>query len=793
MRLDLRQNFKQTLKKSLMFEKISSKRGLWISILISFLISLIVFVPYIIIDKGCFLFLGDFNVQQIPFYQLAHKCVKNGEIFWNWTTELGANFIGSYTYYMLTSPFFWLTLPFPNWMVPYLMGPLLILKHTVAVVFAYLYIKRFVKDFRFAILGSLFYAFSGFMVSNIFFNQFHEAVIFFPLTLIALEEYLVNDRKIFFSLSIFLNCFINYWMFIGQVVFLIIYFLCRILDNKVKITASKFFGLLIEGFLGIALAAVVLLPSLMAISDNSRVGSNNLLHGWNLLLYNDPHRIAALLQSLFFPPELPSRPTFFPFHTAKWSSMAAWLPLVGITGVLSFVFTRRKIWIKNLLITCFVFSFFPFLNSLFTLCNINYYCRWFYMPILIMALASVMAFENKRVNLSVGIRYSGLMISLFLLPGVLNLVCDKIKFCNDAIIAIVSLLLFLFAVVRFRKSSAFVSVLIIFTAGISVIYSFMFIYFGKQLSEKISTDHDPKFMREHIINAKNKIELPDDGFFRIDTYKDIDNIAMFWDRPGTQGFHSIVPGALQDFYLEIGFRRDVAARLHPSLYELRSLFSSKYLFVREGKKEPRQISQLVLGANYYDSQNGFDIYEFEHFVPFGFCYENSVGEFVFKTLKPEQKRKILLRYMYLEDEYIEKYGDVLPEALEVFTETLDEDGFISDVEDRRSHTVENLSIDKKGFSGDIDLPNDNLVFFSVPFEKGWSATVNEKPVEVIKANIGFMAIKCDKGHNDIRFDFFTPGLKEGAQLSGVSLVCFLAYCGIIKRLSKNQKDNIDNT
>ena len=97
----------------------------------TFIIALItaaaLFVPHMIMSEGYFIFYGDFNVQQIPFYQQCHKAIREGNIFWSWTTDLGANFIGSYSFYLLGSPFFWLTIPFPNWMVPYLMGPLLIL------------------------------------------------------------------------------------------------------------------------------------------------------------------------------------------------------------------------------------------------------------------------------------------------------------------------------------------------------------------------------------------------------------------------------------------------------------------------------------------------------------------------------------------------------------------------------------------------------------------------------------------------------------------------------------------
>ena len=35
-------------------------------------ISLIFFLPFIIFDNGYFLFYGDFNVQQVPFYQMCH-------------------------------------------------------------------------------------------------------------------------------------------------------------------------------------------------------------------------------------------------------------------------------------------------------------------------------------------------------------------------------------------------------------------------------------------------------------------------------------------------------------------------------------------------------------------------------------------------------------------------------------------------------------------------------------------------------------------------------------------------
>ena len=84
--------------------------------------------------------------QQIPFYQMCHDMIRSGETGWNWYTDLGSNFIGSYAFYLMGSPFFWLTIPFPSDAVPYLLAPLMMLKLATAAVTSYGYLKRFVKN-----------------------------------------------------------------------------------------------------------------------------------------------------------------------------------------------------------------------------------------------------------------------------------------------------------------------------------------------------------------------------------------------------------------------------------------------------------------------------------------------------------------------------------------------------------------------------------------------------------------------------------------------------------------------
>ena len=259
------------VKKNLLLIQEDGKRQYLRMFLLGFFTLLVVLLPIVIFNKGYFIYYGDFNSQQIPFYHLAHDAVRSGQLGWNWQTDLGANFIGSYSFYLLGSPFFWLTIPFPSGAVPYLIPWLLCLKHGMATMTGYAYIRRFVRSPRAAAIGAMLYAFSGFQAYNIFFNHFQDVTAFFPLLLIALEERVNNNRRGVFALAVALMAMLNYFFFAGQVVFVLVYFLFRCTCKDFHITRRKFFSIALESIIGVLLSAVLLLPSCLTILENNRV------------------------------------------------------------------------------------------------------------------------------------------------------------------------------------------------------------------------------------------------------------------------------------------------------------------------------------------------------------------------------------------------------------------------------------------------------------------------------------------------------------------------------------------
>lgn len=767
--------------------KINIKNNYLKVFLIGIVTATIIFLPFIIYDKGLFLYYGDFDVQQIPFYSLAHQAIRDGNIFFNLNTDLGVNFIGSYSFYLLGSPFFWLTVPFPNEWVPYLMGPLLILKFGFASLTGYAYIKRFTKTCNIAIIGGILYSFSGFNIYNIFFNHFNEVVVFFPLLLIALEELVKNKRYGIFALSVALLATLNYYFFFGQVIFLIIYFLIRCRCKDFNINIRMFFILCFESIIGVLLSSFLLLPSILAIMGNPR--TNDFLLGYDMFIYNNPQRYGLILSSFFFPPDIPARPNFFPDSNAKWSSVSMFLPVVSMTGVFAFLKSKKKHFVKNILIISFFICFIPFLNSAFSAFNYSYYARWFYMPLLFMALATCIAFEKYIKNFSYGIKITGIFILLFAFIGIMPKKVDGAlkffslptypdRFWGYVFIAVVGISITSILVALTVKHKYFYKTAIISICSVIIIYSCFMIFLGKTSGEGY------EIVAENGILGAENIKLDDSEFFRIDSYGELDNLGMHLNLPSINAFHSVVPPSVMEFYEFIGGERGVASRPDPKFVGLRGLTSVKYRFEKEHKEDINQP-----GFEYHSTQNGYKIYENNYFIPMGFFYDKLIDKTLVEGVAKDRVDRLLLKGIYLDDEDYQLYSDSYETLSSELTEysKLDDDSYFDDATKLKETSASSFIYDNKGFSAIMNTLNDGFAFFSIPYEKGFSATVNGIEKEILKSNGGFMAVEVGTGNQQIRFSYNTPGLKTGFLITFSSIIILGLYMALMEKNRKTLK------
>lgn len=98
-------------------------------------------------------------------------------------------------------------------------------------------------------------------------------------------------------------------------------------------------------------------------------------------------------------------------------------------------------------------------------------------------------------------------------------------------------------------------------------------------------------------------------------------------------------------------------------------------------------------------------------------------------------------------------------------------------------------VDCRGFAGNeftcsVESVGDGgYLFFRIPYGKGWSATVDGVQVEVLNADVGFMAVKLEQGSRLVELNYQTPGFREGCWISAISWALFFS-CAIAGRLRR---------
>lgn len=793
--------------------------------LLAIAMACVLFVPFIIINGGIFYYYGDFNVQEIPFYQLVHDSVLNGQTGWHHLTDLGSDLISSYSFYLLGSPFFWLTMPFPSEAVPYLIGPLLILKFGCAGLSAYLYLKRYTKARSTAMIGGLMYAFSGFSIYNVFFFHFHEPLIIFPLLLAALDAFVYDKKRVVFAIAVFSACTVNYYFFVGQALFVAMYYLMLVFTKTCKFSIKEFLLLALEVALGFMATAFILLPSVLGLMGNPRL--DGMPHGWQSLVYNAPQKYWLILISFFFPSDTPAFPVFTPESNCKWASVAGWIPLISMTGVFAYMQLKCRTWLKKLITLLIVFAFVPVLNSMFQMMNCSiYYARWFYMLVLMLVLASVKALENEEADWNRAIKWTtGITVGISVLVGLMpNITEEKDKtekvsigvqasferFWIYVLLALMSLLAFVLIYKKFKTNARrFKAMMLVGTVAVSMFTSAFVISSG------FVSSNTSGIIKNDIINRRNGIKIEDIDEVRSDFFECVDNTQMFWQIQSINCFQSSVSTSIMKFYKAMGITRDVASRPPSSAYGLRSFLSCKYMFDyradgRTGSDksfiDKEGCTKMPLW-NYKETDNGFDIYENQCYIPMGFTFDSFVTEEEFERVDKSHRTEALLYSLILNRKLMEKYSDITGYTDEKYEDLYGEnpEKFDSVVEKYKfgAKAYEQACINLKasscssfeytynGFTANFNNQGDkNLLFFSVPYSEGFSATVNGKAVDVEQVDYGFMAVEVPANTEcTIVFTYETPGLATGCAISLVALCLIIGYATItiIYRATKKRK------
>lgn len=747
-------------------KKIINNNTLCVCIL-CFVIALLIYGPIIINQHGFYTAIGDYDVQQIPFTYSSHKqIVEHGIDSWMWNLDLGTSFVQGMGFYTLGTPFFWLTMLFPVVCTPYLMGFIFIIKYILAGLFSYLFFKNHVNDKKWAVIGALLYAFSGYQAVNIGFYHFHDVVAFFPLLLISLEKMMESEDKkygLFFALAVFLNCITNFFFFVQEVVFLVIYFLFRYWEKDIKVMINRILRCVIFGLLGICMASVLFLPGILFIMKGTRNSTSFYLE--NIIV--DAKTLFLLLKGILLPADVMWNNSAV--RTTDFASTSCYIPLFGV--LMGFVYmVRKNDWLKKLLVFLSVLTFVPAVNAVFLMFAESNQ-RWWFMLVAIFILATIKVLDEYKGDSSLlksSIIYLGVVIAF----GGLLLVGKWSKEVDSVMYSPKKFMVFWFIAVMGAMITAFLSFTKKYTYSVVLVLTVAFAFVSSEYTFLLDKVEEKAYRDERIeqYEVGRQVKSIDDQY----RYNSANNNYMIpSEAGGTSAFCTTTsnPAAKFDSFFEYSSPN---TRMNKSKIEgLTELLAGKYVISEE--QSGKVVDTIKVNGK------SFFVIETEA-CPIGYAVDSYFIEDEIYDIEKEQRGKAFLSAAMINAEDESKVSSLLNRVNVADVANSTE---IADAVSINSlNKVNEFVRTDKGFKCVSNFDSKRAIYFSVPFENGWKAYIDGKEAEIIESG-AMMLLVVEPGKHNIEFIFSAPGFKAGLLISICSILVVIG-CLIIIYIKRNR-------
>lgn len=760
--------------------------------IIGALIGIIAFAPVWLRNSGQYMEIGDYFFQYVPFIKELKRMVASGRLSWSWNSFLGDGFVGAYSYYTVFNPFAWIVALFPGDYILYGTMFATVLKLAVSMIAAMLYMRRFCKKDSYALFGALLYTFSGFTLVNTDFYFFLDVIAVFPLVLYGLEQLICEGKRTVYVISLMLNAAINYYFFVSTVFLVVIYVVFRLelyRQSSWKPQWKTFCRIAAYSILGTGLAGIALVPSFYAILGSGKA-TETIGTGIELMYF--PQKILEHLRTFVAPIESNRYHVFF--DSSYFSSTGVYLPVFGCFFVLQWCF-HKKDWLQKVCITLVICYFIPVLNAAFNLFSCTTYTRWLYGMALVFSLVTALTMEeiatdkqsiDRKLLTGVTLFTTGLLLvptAIYFLYhfgiSVINRfasVCASEIFMGYSALVVMLILtavnyIALWFVVTQKRCDVKLIILIVIGACVLNFGVYNEINYDLHSSDYTNNYFYEKTLVEGNENLDNHFE------YRIDYSKQIVNYGLFKNMPSVNYYNSLQNPGSSKFAQAVGIGDNLADTmlLTPAVggEYTDALLSVKYYYDYDGN------SVVPSGFHYLKTENGVMVYENENYIPMGFTYDSYCLEEQLTGMLPEDRAEMMLRTMIIQKTDEEMVKNYLP-LEDDLTVTPD----LAEMVSERKETVCSYFVGTSdGFTAEIDLEKDNIVFFSVPNDSGWEITVNGEPANVVGVNYGLLGICCNAGNNTISATYHTKGWSLGVVCSFTCLTAWLLFEFFNKRTS----------
>lgn len=783
-------------RQSSLFENLSTSKTLLFFVGLVLLVGVIVFREYFLFKKYyIFIDTGSDSYTQI-YAELVHFADylrSDGIPKWSFRQGAGQNV-------------------YPMWFDAFNLFPMLSgAKNIPALMFFIEYSKLFLGGLIFflylrllglhkyvTILGGLLFAYCGYYIVGTWFTRFSDEIVYFPLLLLALELFLQKKSWWLLPIPIALMA-MTYpiWVYFSSILILI-YGTLRFIELygwQPKQLLVFFLKTAAICSIGLAISTTLFVSILNQMLNSPRVaggaGYSDFFASKSVFGLAQQSQYGAILLRFF------SNDLFGTSSEYKgWLNyLEAPLHYCGIVTLLlvpqlfHFIGRKQKIMYGVLLGLCAFPLIFPYFRYMFWVFTGDYYRTMslflvFVLLFLAMKALTYMIQRNQVNRITLLISFAVLVIVLYLPYGDNVQVDASLRKIIVAFLVAYSLVLLVWKTALIQPLKLF---LLLGLVATEIIYQHT-----SALSKRSSWDTTEfakrDFFNDYSLEGIDYLKKRDKSFYRIE--KDVvisANDSKVQGYFGTIAYHAFNQLNYVKFLGAVGVidaRDETQTRwlkpLIPHFY-LHGLMSVNYMLVKG--KDANLMRQFG-----YDSLAKFEnmgVYKNYFGLPLGYTYDSYITEEDFTKLDSLQSKHIgLLKAFVVPAKETAKYKGFsrLSRQAADSVKSLSFAAWNDVLNQRRQDTLTVNEFTENHIKGTIDLDKQKLLFFSIPYDTGWAATVDGEDAKPVQVNIGLIGLLLNKGKHTVALNYEPPFFKIGLILSAIGLVLYGVLLIFLRRV-----------
>ncbi|MBF0362952.1 MAG: YfhO family protein [Oligoflexia bacterium] len=679
--------------------------------------------------------------ETIPTIALISDYIRSdGFPRWTFNIGLGQNIWG----YYVTDIFHWPLFLIKKELAAYYLVYIQIIKILLAGNLFYLYLRLFkIKKYA-AVLAAITFAFSAPMILRSQWPFFINMPIYLILLLYSFELFFLRGKKWPLLLSIFYIAINDTFILILYSFLLLFYASSRLYNSFWRYS----FNLIKIYIAAIILSSAIFIPQLYSLLSSTRV-SGDLSQSSKFIVYSI-FNIGSFLEIAtpflrLFSNDILGTSTFSYKGYSNYMEAPAFysglLTLILIPQI--FVFRSTSIFRSKylgLLLLCLLYVLFPYFRYVSNFFAGDYYryTTWINIILIFIAFEALSLIEvhkylsKKVLLLTVTFLITFLLIAKFYSPSLSAIINTKVLYYDIGILFLYALLLFFFT----KKLKYFVFLLMIFE-----LTRFADITVNKnrhRLHRDTYEKSDQSYL-DYTKEALKYINSIDKGFFRVEKnfHSGSLNDSFFQNYKGVKSYFSFN----EDSYLS--FRAALKESLGPNgvvldsfkNFALNDFVGVKYYLSLD--TVDKKLLALNKQFQFVKQIGNIHIYLNKNALPIAFTYpiNNFILESDFLKLTPEKRVELLNSKYVIAENMIKSSTDNQNQLQPLSISSYDNNQIVG-------------KIKIAGAKAKSESENEKMLFFSIPYNKGWQIEVNGRCEVIYKITFGFMGVKLKNGEGD---------------------------------------------